>query len=907
MLKYNRWEYKIRENEGGFIMVKMKKIIALGLAAVLTMTAIPNLSETVAYAADTAWSVLSEKDIVLDDIYNLENNIVIGRKDGKIATLDDKLNLIQQSEYDQIEDLYAKAGYLVSKKTGTQTDYGVLNTETGKITPLFSGDFDNVEMFYSHEYCYKVKKGNKFGLISWETGKTMVPLCYVSIDSLRDESNTGAVFAAKDDGTSGFVCNGKEIGFDTRVSAKDGLLYATSITLDSEVYYVKEFFENEDVFDDMGHLWSDSNLDYFKKDLESYLTKEKCKLVFYDQEGTAYEGSYILDKINDITAQRETILSKVKEQAQTDAADFISKAYEDPDVAVDKVVVKPFGSVNVACVSVTGVVVSEDYSGNLLGVYDGSGKLLQFGFALKGYDIYDVEEDGWDANVLLKNMKKQIFYCNESGEMKLIFTDNEDKFCYDYYKTDVYDYSIELYGKNNVLLANPENDFVKVGSQVYSEVYGRISDYYLDKILLVNDKEEKTLFFYNSNYDQVESVDLSFMKPDLCVRETNEGLLLTDSNWVVFVDGNRKVEKNSLNENSDFSIDCVDSIFKMAGVNYAYIKKDTTHAVYRISDQTKMMEKSAGISEIQDGYCIDGVNVLIYRDTYYGLMDVNGNIIVNAKTSKYERYREGPALTQEDQDNGIRNYIYFMDEDDNKYYYYGTDMSVHTEKKNLGRGSDDYGTFYGNVTYYKNYLEDGGLEETIYDSKGNLLATYKTKKSELQENGYRHLFIFTECRSIVSVKKNWDGKRKENSKVIKQPVNPTQVPGNTTYPTRNVTSISQNAFPSSSQSDKQQIDKTKNLSKPVPARAQFKKIKNVKGRELKITLKAAKNASGYQIAYAAGKSFKKKSTVTSKKLAVTLKKLKKKTYYVKVRAFVTQDGKKVYGKWSSVKKVKIKK
>ena len=61
MLKCNRWEYKIRENEGGFIMVKMKKIIALGLAAVLTMTAIPNLSETVAYAADTAWSVLSEK------------------------------------------------------------------------------------------------------------------------------------------------------------------------------------------------------------------------------------------------------------------------------------------------------------------------------------------------------------------------------------------------------------------------------------------------------------------------------------------------------------------------------------------------------------------------------------------------------------------------------------------------------------------------------------------------------------------------------------------------------------------------------------------------------------------------------------------------------------------------------
>ena len=34
---------------------------------------------------------------------------------------------------------------------------------------------------------------------------------------------------------------------------------------------------------------------------------------------------------------------------------------------------------------------------------------------------------------------------------------------------------------------------------------------------------------------------------------------------------------------------------------------------------------------------------------------------------------------------------------------------------------------------------------------------------------------------------------------------------------------------------------------------------------------------------------------------------KKKTYYVRVRAYTLSNGKKVYGKWSSVKKVKIKK
>ena len=102
----------------------------------------------------------------------------------------------------------------------------------------------------------------------------------------------------------------------------------------------------------------------------------------------------------------------------------------------------------------------------------------------------------------------------------------------------------------------------------------------------------------------------------------------------------------------------------------------------------------------------------------------------------------------------------------------------------------------------------------------------------------------------------------------------------------------------------------KNIEKNIIKNRENKKVEKKfidREKAKEITLKAAKNASGYQIAYAVGKSFKKKSTVTSKKLAVTLKKLKKKTYYVKVRAFVTQDGKKVYGKWSSVKKVKIKK
>lgn len=51
-----------------------------------------------------------------------------------------------------------------------------------------------------------------------------------------------------------------------------------------------------------------------------------------------------------------------------------------------------------------------------------------------------------------------------------------------------------------------------------------------------------------------------------------------------------------------------------------------------------------------------------------------------------------------------------------------------------------------------------------------------------------------------------------------------------------------------------------------------------------------------------------KKTKSTTKTKYTVKKLKKKkTYYMRVRAYTLWNGKKVYGKWSSVKKVKIKK
>jgi hypothetical protein len=78
-----------------------------------------------------------------------------------------------------------------------------------------------------------------------------------------------------------------------------------------------------------------------------------------------------------------------------------------------------------------------------------------------------------------------------------------------------------------------------------------------------------------------------------------------------------------------------------------------------------------------------------------------------------------------------------------------------------------------------------------------------------------------------------------------------------------------------------------------------------------VTWKKIGKAEGYQVVYAASKSFKGKKTVTIKKAATvkaTVKKLKKgKTYFFKVRGYAKIGGKTVYTKYSPVRKIKITK
>lgn len=120
--------------------------------------------------------------------------------------------------------------------------------------------------------------------------------------------------------------------------------------------------------------------------------------------------------------------------------------------------------------------------------------------------------------------------------------------------------------------------------------------------------------------------------------------------------------------------------------------------------------------------------------------------------------------------------------------------------------------------------------------------------------------------------------------------------------TKKITTIAKNS--------KKNITVYAKWKKVVVKKGAVKKVTALSGKKAKVTLQKVSGADGYEIAYSTDKKFKKnvkKETVTG--TSKTLSKLSKgKNYYVKVRAYKKDStGAKVYGSFSSVKKVKISK
>ena len=131
----------------------------------------------------------------------------------------------------------------------------------------------------------------------------------------------------------------------------------------------------------------------------------------------------------------------------------------------------------------------------------------------------------------------------------------------------------------------------------------------------------------------------------------------------------------------------------------------------------------------------------------------------------------------------------------------------------------------------------------------------------------------------------------------------TQTPAPTVKPS--ISSVNINSSkPSKSADYKGQMKENKNIM-IRPTKVVFKTVK-VKKKKIILKWKKVVNVKGYQIQYATSKKFKFKKVKTTAKTSYIINKLKKKkTYYIRLRAFKLNGKEKVYGKWSVVKKLKM--
>ena len=90
-------------------------------------------------------------------------------------------------------------------------------------------------------------------------------------------------------------------------------------------------------------------------------------------------------------------------------------------------------------------------------------------------------------------------------------------------------------------------------------------------------------------------------------------------------------------------------------------------------------------------------------------------------------------------------------------------------------------------------------------------------------------------------------------------------------------------------------------------RARIKSVKNKAGNKIIVVVASNKKAKKYDIQYSTNKRFKNNRRKQKVSSSVTLKKLKKgKKYYIRARLVYEQNGKNIYGRWSKVKAVKVK-
>lgn len=176
------------------------------------------------------------------------------------------------------------------------------------------------------------------------------------------------------------------------------------------------------------------------------------------------------------------------------------------------------------------------------------------------------------------------------------------------------------------------------------------------------------------------------------------------------------------------------------------------------------VSRLSGDITLCDGIVLGKICTVLYKTGrgQYGLIGMDGNIVVDAEKEKYEcgqvqsGYFEKPCV--------------YFERDDVGYYYYDGDFIPHTEEEYENWQEQDEeeegGNGYGDITYDKEWIEDDSgntiIYEKVLDSDGNVLVSHEAPEDVYENRRYESfIYIFQDCRSIVVVDRHWNGMRGE--------------------------------------------------------------------------------------------------------------------------------------------------
>ena len=233
-----------------------------------------------------------------------------------------------------------------------------------------------------------------------------------------------------------------------------------------------------------------------------------------------------------------------------------------------------------------------------------------------------------------------------------------------------------------------------------------------------------------------------------------------------------------------------------------------------------------------------------------------------------------------------KNDIFEVKEDADKIELYGNDKKISLKTKTTVRASEIR-------------LPQNNIKVTVGSSVGIKAALYPGNSTET----LKYISSNPEIASVDN-KGNVKGIAKGECEIGLYSSN-----GLTTNVNVKVDATGKQSNKNTNKNSLKSVKKNTKLKKP--GKVTGLKVKNKKKKKIVVKWRKKTNVAGYQIQYALNKKFTKKKKskwVGKKKSSKTISKLKKgKKYYIRVRAYRKKSGKKLYGKWSKVKKVKIKK